>query len=142
MWALWDFLATWLAYRSTQGSALRGLHVPSHLGEDAVYNAICQRVVAISQQVLFTDVEVMVCIKLPELHHSRRDELRLCSVDISLLSYAGSLKLGPEQLQTVWCSSYKDIAGRYALEAHLAIDHIEVLIGKVAKDFVDIVLLV
>ena len=40
---------------------------PSHLREDAVDDAVGQGMVAVAQQVLLADVEVVVGVQLPEL---------------------------------------------------------------------------
>ncbi len=41
--------------------------LPSDLGEDAINNAVSQRMISISQQVFLANKEVMVGVQLPEL---------------------------------------------------------------------------
>jgi len=43
-----------------------------HLREYPVNNPICERMVAISQQILFVDVEIMVRVQLPELQPAQQ----------------------------------------------------------------------
>jgi hypothetical protein len=44
-------------------------HGITHLGKDAVHYPVCQRVVAVSQEVVLADQEVVVLVQLPKLHH-------------------------------------------------------------------------
>ncbi len=108
----------------------------AHLGKDTVYNAICQRVVAISQQVLFTDVEVMIRVKLPKLHHTETAEPRLHCHANSPFRVRRRKAFKARRMPTTCCTI------TWAGETYLAVYYIEVLIREVAEDFVDVVLLI
>lgn len=61
----------------------------ANLGEDTVYNAVCEGVVAVSQQILFCHEKVVVGVELPELYSINSSD---ASGDLSVLLQCTSVQ--------------------------------------------------
>lgn len=72
---------------------------PADLLEDSFYYSVCEGMIAISNEVLLADQEVMVVVQFPELQHSMLRQTAAHRVTIK------STYHGPEQLACFQCCS-------------------------------------
>jgi len=100
-------------------------HKGSHLGKNAVHNAVSQRMIAVSQEVLFANQKVMVCIQLPELHIRQAN------------TYCCVQAIDPLQQDT-------SILAKFCMQSlpYLTVYYIKVLVREVLENFIDVILFV